>query len=136
MPIVEKDEPAMLHGSGGHIRRTYSPWRCSEERYLTQHRTMGADLIAYALGRSVGSVKSKAHRLGISLTQVPGETCPICGERDTMPNTEAAKHGMCLVCWERRKAEVMRDKAAEERAKREYDAAKHRLHGKKPKVRR
>ncbi|WP_306792626.1 hypothetical protein [Collinsella ureilytica] len=39
----------------------------------------------------------------------------------------AARHGLCPVCWERRKASAMRERNAFEAARREYEAAKKRV---------
>lgn len=108
-------------------RKGYRLWTNQEERYLRQHRTDGAELIAHALGRSVPSVKAKANVLHVSLTYRPGDICPICGEHAIHPGTVAARYGMCIVCWERRKADQMREAASEERERNRYDAEKHRL---------
>ena len=48
----------------------------------------------------------------------------MCGEHIVREGTAAAKQGMCQVCWERRKANAMRERAAEQRAKADYEAAK------------
>lgn len=110
-------------------RKSYRTWTNKEERYLKQHRTDGAELIAHALGRSVYSIKSKAKLLHISLMYAPGDICPVCGKHALRKGTVAAKHGMCLVCWERRKADQMRERAAEERERRRYDCYKHMVPG-------
>lgn len=99
-------------------------WTDEEERYLIQHRSDGADLIAHALGVSVPAVKHKASRLGVSLRPKPGEICPLCGCYVIRPHTDAGRHGMCPACWERRKADAMRERRAFQRAKEDYEAAK------------
>lgn len=99
-------------------------WTSDEVRYLQRHRADGSDLIAHVLGRTTGAVQQQAHRLGVSLRIRHGETCPMCGEHIVREGTDAALHGMCQVCWERRKADAMRERAAELRAKADYEAAK------------
>lgn len=99
-------------------------WTSDEVRYLQRHRADGSDLIAHVLGRTPRAVQQQAHRLGVSLRIRPGETCPMCGEHTVREGTDAAAHGMCQVCWERRKADAMRERAAELRAKADYEAAK------------
>ena len=99
-------------------------WGEHETRYLVRHRDDGAELIAEALGRSTDSVRSKAKRLGVELTYRKLEICPVCGTSYVRPNTKAGTHGMCVSCWDRRKADTMRERVAEIRAAREYDAAK------------
>lgn len=101
-------------------------WSDNDVRYLRRHRDDGAELIAEALGRTPASVRNKAARLGVSIGYRQLETCPLCGAYPVRPGTRAGSHGMCCTCWERRKAENMRERAAEERAQREYDAAKKR----------
>ena len=91
---------------------------------MQRHRADGSDLIAHVLGRTTGAVQQQAHRLGVSLRIKPGETCPMCGEHIVREGTAAAKQGMCQVCWERRKADAMRERVAEQRAKADYEAAK------------
>lgn len=99
-------------------------WTFAEVRYLKQHRTDGAELIAEALGRSVSSVQAKACAAGVSLMYRPGDMCPVCGLHSLREGTLAAKHGMCIACWERRKADAMEEQAAELRERKRYDAAK------------
>lgn len=111
-------------------RRPQRPWTNREVRYLSQHRTDGAELVAHALHRTVPSVKAKAHQMGVSLRYSEGDICPLCGVHTIRRGTNAASHRMCPTCWEQRKADAMRERAAEERARRDYDAAKHRLHAK------
>lgn len=106
--------------------RSGKSWTSEESRYLKRHRADGSDLIAHVLGRTPRAVQQQAHRLGVSLRIRAGETCPVCGEHAVSEGTVAASHGMCQVCWERRKADAMRERAAEKAAVREYDSAKHR----------
>ena len=108
------------------VERGYSPWTWREVEYLRMHRTDGADLIAHALGRTVPSVKAKAHVLGLSLMYLPGDTCPVCGENPIREGTAAARHTMCISCWEKRKANATRERALEEGVKREYDRERQR----------
>lgn len=108
-------------------RNGYKPWTDDEIRYLKRHRTDGAELIAHVLGRSVSSVKAKAFVLKVSLMYVVGDICPVCGVNPIRAEAKnASSHGMCQVCWERRKADAMRERAAERAAQRDYDNAKHR----------
>ena len=89
-----------------------------------RHRTDGADLLAAALGRTRKAVERKAAALGVSLRVSPGEVCPECGCYEVRERTEAARHGLCPVCWERRKAKAMEERAATIRERRRYDAAR------------
>lgn len=100
-------------------------WTDAEVRYMSAHRSDGAYLIAHVLGRSVISVQSKACRLRISLGRKPMKVCPVCGTYYIRDN-KAGRYGMCQACWERRKADAMRERAAERAAQRDYDNAKHR----------
>lgn len=101
-------------------------WTDEEKRYLRQHRYDGSELVAEALGKSVCAVKQMAHRLHISLRVQPGDTCPLCGTYVIQARTDAAHHGMCPLCWERRKRKAMEERAALARERKLYDAAKHR----------
>ncbi len=53
---------------------------------------------------------------------VPG----LLGEAQGRRYAREGGGGMCQVCWERRKADAMRERAAERAAQRDYDNAKHR----------
>lgn len=108
-----------------HLTADQRSWTDEEEKYLRQHSTDGAKLVAYVLRRPITSVQKKASRMGISLRKVPRVgICPRCGVHRITPNTLAAGYGLCLVCWEREKADMMEERAAELREKRRYDAAK------------
>ena len=98
-------------------------WTDAEVRYLSAHRADGSYLIAHVLKRTPLSVRVKAARLHISLDRKPMKVCPICGTYFVRDN-KAGRYGMCQVCWERRKADAMRERAAELRAKADYEAAK------------
>lgn len=100
-------------------------WTDAEVRYLSSHRADGSYLIAHVLGRTPLSVRVKAARLRIPLGSRPTRVCPICGTYFVRDN-KAGRYGMCQVCWERRKADAMRERAAERAAQRDYDNAKHR----------
>lgn len=100
-------------------------WTDAEVRYLSAHRADGSFLIAHVLKRTPLSVRVKAARLHISLDRKPMKVCPICGTYFVRDN-KAGRYGMCQVCWERRKADAMRERAAERAAQRDYDNAKHR----------
>lgn len=108
-------------------RNGYKHWTDDEIKYLKRHRTDGAELIAHALGRTVSSVQAKAFTLRVSLMYIDGDICPVCGvNRIRADAKNAASHGMCQACWERRKADAMRERADERAAQRDYDRAKHR----------
>ena len=103
----------------------YRYWSTAEIRYLRQHRLEGADAIAAALSRTPASVRIAAHRHKISLFKVaPGDLCPRCAARTVTAGTAAARQGLCIVCYEREKAALRRQAAAEEAAHREYEQAK------------
>lgn len=105
--------------------RTRRPWTDEERRYLVSHKTDGAELVAVALGRSPKSVRRMAERMGVSLAVRPGDVCPVCGVYDIRPGTSAAQHGMCVVCWERKRARAMQERAAFQDARRDYERQKH-----------
>lgn len=100
-------------------------WTDSEVRYMSAHRSDGAYLIAHVLNRTAFSVQCKAAEMHISLGRKPMKVCSICGTYFVRDN-KAGRYGMCQVCWERRKADAMRERAAERAAQRDYDNAKHR----------
>lgn len=99
-------------------------WTDAERRYLSQHRTDGAERIAVALGRTPASVTIEASKLHVSLRVKPGDVCPVCGTHSIRQGTSDVRHGMCRTCWEREKARVLREANAERRARLSYDAAK------------
>lgn len=102
-------------------------WTTHEITYLRQHRSEGSEYIADALMRSVVSVQHMASRLGVSLgRRGPGEVCPICQTYTIALNSAAAKHGMCVCCYERRKADIRRQAEAEKRCKKLYEKEKKR----------
>lgn len=102
------------------------PWTDAEDRYIVSHRDDGAYLVAEALGRSASAVRHRASRLGVRLAYRKLGRCPVCGIRLVRPGTYAGRHGMCLACWERRKADAIRERRVEQDAVREYDREKHR----------
>lgn len=72
-------------------------------------------------------MKLIASRLGVSLgRRGPGEVCPICQTYTIALNSAAAKHGMCVCCYERRKADIRRQAEAEKRCKQLYEKEKKR----------
>lgn len=102
-------------------------WTTHEITYLRQHRSEGSDAIAEALGRSRYSIQVMASRLGVSLGRLgPGDVCPICQTYTIALNSAAAKHGMCVCCYERRKADIRRQAEAEKRCKKLYEKEKKR----------
>lgn len=102
-------------------------WTTHEITYLRQHRSEGSDAIAEALGRSRYSIQVMASRIGVSLgRRGPGEVCPICQTYTIALNSAAAKHGMCVCCYERRKADIRRQADAEKRCKKLYEKEKKR----------
>lgn len=116
----------MVENDGTDNSRLSKRWTDEEKRYLITYKSDGAERIAAALGRSVFSVQCMASRLHVSLVEVEGDLCPRCGARKVRKGTSAYRHGLCPVCWEMEKTEAIRERRALQRAKREYDAAKHR----------
>lgn len=103
----------------------YRYWSTAEIRYLRQHRLEGAEAIAAALNRTPASVRIAASKHKISLFKVePGDLCPRCAAHTVTAGTAAARQGLCIVCYEREKAALRRQAAAEEDAHREYEQAK------------
>lgn len=103
------------------------PWSREELSYLRDHRRDGSQSVAAALGRTPHAVRNKASQLGISLLPIAhdrGELCPACAMREVDPTTVAGRNGLCHVCYLRRKADEARNRAAEIRARRDYDAAR------------
>ncbi len=98
-------------------------------RYLRQHRADGAFAIGEALGRSPKAVRRMAERVGVSLRVRPADPCPVCGRNPVREGTVAARHGMCVACWTRHLSELRRERADEERAQADYEAAKKRAQG-------
>lgn len=77
--------------------------------------------------RSINAIKCKASEMGVSLSPRQSGTCPVCGTHPIRDGTAAARHGMCVPCWTRHLADLKREQAAVEAARREYDAYKKRL---------
>lgn len=99
-------------------------WTTTEIKYLRQHRQDGAEAIAIILGRTESAVRRQASREGISWKVKGGELCPFCGTHYVREGTSAAKHGMCIACWNIRLAELRREAEAEARTNRLREAAK------------
>lgn len=103
------------------------PWSREEVAYLRDHARDGSAAIAAKLGRSRQAVKNKACELGLSLLPAAhdrGELCPACAMREVDRSTTAGRNGLCKVCYTYRQADRARQRAAEIRAQREYDAAR------------
>lgn len=108
-------------------------WSDRENRFISTHRLDGYLLISEGL-RGIGSerapeaVRMHALRsLGIRLSKYPASgmrKCVSCGRWDARPNTEAGRAGFCQACWERRKAEAVREGRDEDSARREYQRVK------------
>lgn len=106
----------------GHVCRR---WTDEEDRYILRHRTDGAEKLAAALDRTPGSVKVHASRdLHVSLAARPGDVCPRCATYEIREGTDAARHGLCPVCWEREKVKALEERTATLNAQRAYDRAK------------
>ena len=95
-------------------------WTTAEIRYLEDHAHEGAEAVAEALGRSVGSVRVQASRYGVSLSR--RWRCPRCGAVTRRPPSPVT--GWCENCTkeERRRRiedEVRELEAEAERAERE-----------------
>ena len=104
-----------------------SHWSKEEVAYLRDHARDGAAAIAKRLGRSPHAVRCKASELGVSLLPIAhdrGELCPACATREVDRSTTAGRNGLCKVCYTYRQTERARQRAAEIRAQREYDAAR------------
>lgn len=99
-------------------------WTTTEIKYLRQHRQDGAAAIAAVLDRTEQAVRRQASREGISWIVRPGELCPFCGCHQVRDGSSAAKHGMCIPCWNKRLAELRREAEAEARTNRIREAAK------------
>ena len=99
-------------------------WTDEERRYIKQHRGDGAALLAYVLGVTPKAVQRVAEKMHVSLRITKGDICPVCGLETIRDRTDAARYGMCPSCWERRKAEAMRERRRFEAAHRDYEAAK------------
>jgi RNase P subunit RPR2 len=107
------------------VSSTYKYWSTAEIRYLYQHRCDGAESIAHALGRSVESIKQQAKRHNMSLAQSLGASlCPMCSTYTIAKHSAAAKHGVCIVCWNRIKADRRRQAEAEMQSARDYEREK------------
>lgn len=66
-----------------------------------------------------------AARSGIHLGRAgAGELCPRCATYTIAQNSAAARHGLCVVCYEREKAQLRRQADAEREAHAEYEQAK------------
>ena len=103
------------------------PWNRDEVAYLRSHQRDGSVAIAQALGRSPKAVRNKASELGLSLLPAAhdrGELCPACAMREVDRSTVAGRNGLCKVCYTYRQTERARQRAAEIRAQRDYDAAR------------
>lgn len=100
-------------------------WSTAEIRYVRQHKSEGAKAIALALDRTEASVSAMATRHKIALGNVkPGDLCPRCAAHAVTAGTAAARQGLCIACYEREKAALRRQVAAEEDAHRKYEQAK------------
>jgi len=115
-----------LMGSAHDPKR--SRWTDDERRYLAKHRGDGREALSEALHRTPKSIRQMGYRLGFFVPLRPhgASRCPICGLWRMEPGTASYRAGMCPVCWERHKTEVIRQRTAEERAHREYETAKKR----------
>ena len=108
------------------------PWTTRELEVLRKFRAEGVDVIHELLRdpetgecpHSRRAIRIAASRQGISLRVRPGEVCPACGAHLVREGTVAARHGLCVACWNRRLTEAMREQAAIERGRADYDAAK------------
>lgn len=106
-------------------RKSWKSWTVADLRYLKKHRHDPVSDIAAALDRTENAVYLAASRFGISLarSKQPYTECPICGAPMT-PGTESYRRGLCISCWNRRKAEAMRRRETEDDTEREYQRAK------------
>ncbi len=119
-----------MSNKGQHVR----PWTTSEVQILRRFATEGAEAVSALLssdgrpGRSVQAVQWKASRLGISLRRDPHPAlCPFCGRSPIREGTAAARHGMCVPCWQTHLADLKREQRDIERTWRDYEAEKAKL---------
>ena len=100
-------------------------WNFERQRYLITHAQDGVGLLAHAL-----EVLEQAERTGVVLTYGPGreelELCPACQTRYIRPRTNAAKAGLCPTCWNREKAEALRERQSYVLSVKEYEREKKR----------
>ncbi len=100
-------------------------WTTAEIRYLRQHASEGAPAIALALDRTPQSIRCAATRHHIALGKLgPGDLCPRCATYTIAANSKAARHGLCVVCYEKEKSAARRQAQAESDAHREYEKEK------------
>lgn len=99
-------------------------WTTYEIRYIREHRSYGPAAIAEVLGRTEQAVRKQASRQGISWRVSSDALCPICGRYMVHNDTVAAKHGMCIPCWNKRVADIKREQEAEQRTERLREAAR------------
>lgn len=111
------------------------PWTTGELDVIRKFRAEGVDAIYEMMrdphtGRPTRTRKAiarAAERIGVSLAIRPGDTCPVCGVNPIRDGTNAARHDMCVPCWNLHLAELKREQAAMERTHRVYEAEKKRL---------
>lgn len=106
-------------------------WTSEKQSYLIRHAQDGVGLLSHALGVTEDEVIRRAEKSGLRLFYGPEwgelELCPMCSARFVRPQTAAARAGVCPACWERAKADAMRERAATVSAQRGYEAAKKRF---------
>ena len=110
------------------------PWTTGELEVIRKFRAEGVDAIYEMMRdpktgrptRSKGAIKLAAHRIGVSLRVRPGDICPVCNVNPVREGTNAARHGMCVPCWNLHLAALRREQAAIERTHRLYEAEKKR----------
>lgn len=76
--------------------------------------------------RTKKAITRAAERIGVSLRVRPGDICPVCNVNPVREGTNAARHGMCVPCWNLHLAALRREQAAIERTHRLYEAEKKR----------
>ena len=109
-------------------------WSTAEIRYLGEHATEGADAVAAALDRSIGSVTQQAWRYGISLRQK--WYCPNCCRWSYKPLHSMT--GWCASCTKanarQRLACEVRELEEEVRREQEEDRKRQALYSKKSRL--
>lgn len=120
--------PRRAETGGPMFTRSTEVWTDERQGYLIRHALDGVGLLSHALGISEDEVVRQAERSGLRLSYGPQwgelELCPVCCARYVRPRTTAYRAGVCPVCWDRMKAEAMRERAATVNARRDYEAAK------------
>lgn len=97
-------------------------WTSGDIAYLEEHAGDGAESVARALGRTVGSVKMQAQRFGISLRR--RWDCPKCGQVTFRPLDRRTGWCRCCTMEEHQRELLEAERVAREEAERHARAHK------------